>query len=66
MPDDRVQTQVRPAERGLTFVQAAVSLAGAVSVAALVPLAILVVGIPVALGVRGLLAVLTWLAAAVG
>jgi hypothetical protein len=44
-----------------TFLQSVVSLAGAAGIALLVPFAILLVGLPVALVVRGLLEVIGWL-----
>jgi hypothetical protein len=44
-----------------TFFQGLVSLAGAAGIALLAPFAILLVGLPVALAVRGLLAVIGWL-----
>jgi hypothetical protein len=53
----------RPAR---TLVQALISLASAGGVALLVPVGILLVGMPVALAVRGLLEVFEWLAAAWG
>ena len=53
----------RPARSKRTFAQALVSLIGAVGLALLVPFAMLAVGIPVALGIRGLLEVTEWLLA---
>jgi hypothetical protein len=50
----------------LTLVQALLSLSGAVGLALLVPFAILLVGLPVALAVRGLLEVVLWLFRAIG
>jgi hypothetical protein len=50
----------------LTLVQALLSLSGAVGLALLVPFAILLVGLPVALAVRGLLEVVLWLFRATG
>jgi hypothetical protein len=44
-----------------TFLQGVASLAGAAGVALLVPFAILLVGLPVALVVRGLLEAISWL-----
>jgi hypothetical protein len=51
----------RPSSAARTFLQGVVSLAGAAGVALLVPFAILLVGLPVALVVRGLLEALGWL-----
>jgi hypothetical protein len=45
----------------VTWLQALISLAGAVGIALLVPFAILLVGLPVALTLRGLLEVVRWL-----
>jgi hypothetical protein len=50
----------------LTLVQSLLSLSGAVGLALLVPFAILLVGLPVALAVRGLLEVVLWLFRATG
>jgi hypothetical protein len=50
----------RPALSQRTFAQALASLIGAAGLALLVPFAILAVGIPVALGVGGLLEVADW------
>ena len=49
-----------------TFAQALVSLIGATGLALLIPLVILAIGIPVALGIRGALAVAAWIVAFVG
>ena len=49
-----------------TLLQALVSLAGAAGISLLVPFAILVVGLPIALAVRGLLEVFAWLFPAIG
>jgi hypothetical protein len=51
----------RPAANGRTFLKDMVSLAGAASVALLVPLVILVIGIPIALALRGVVDVANWL-----
>lgn len=51
----------RPATAGRTFRQGVVSLAGAAGIALLVPFAILMVGLPVALSVRGVLELFGWL-----
>ena len=56
----------RPRRSERTLLQALVSLAGAGSIALLVPFAILVVGLPIALAVRGLLEVFAWLFPAIG
>jgi hypothetical protein len=56
----------RPNGSERTLVQALVSLAGAAGIALLVPFAILAVGLPIALSVRGLLAVVVWLFPAIG
>jgi hypothetical protein len=44
-----------------TVLQGVVSLAGGASIALLVPLAVLLVGLPIALSVRGVLELLGWL-----
>ena len=49
----------RPRDR--TFVDGLISLAGAAGIALLVPFVILLIGMPVALSVRGLLEVTGWL-----
>ena len=51
----------RPYGSGRTLLQALISLAGAAGIALLVPFAILLVGLPIALAVRGLLEVFAWL-----
>ena len=51
--------RVRLADR--TFIDALISLAGAAGIALLVPFVILLIGMPVALAVRGLLEVIGWL-----
>jgi hypothetical protein len=51
----------RPLHSERTVLQALISLAGAAGIALLVPFAILLVGLPVALAVRGLLEALAWL-----
>jgi hypothetical protein len=50
----------RPTRRGRTFLQALASLAGAAGIALAVPFVILLIGLPVALAVRGLLEVIGW------
>ena len=49
-----------------TLLQALISVAGAVGIALLVPFAILLVGLPIALTVRGLLEVVLRLCRAIG
>jgi hypothetical protein len=51
----------RPARAGRTFLQGLASLAGAASIALLVPFAILLVGLPIALSIRGVLELFGWL-----
>lgn len=51
----------RPTRAGRTFLQGLVSLAGAASIALLVPFAILLVGLPIALSIRGVLELFGWL-----
>ena len=51
----------RPARAGRAFLQGLVSLAGAASIALLVPFAILMVGLPIALSIRGVLELFGWL-----
>jgi hypothetical protein len=46
---------------GRTFFQGLVSLAGAAGIALLVPLVILLIGLPIALSVRGVLELFSWL-----
>jgi hypothetical protein len=46
-----------------TFVQALASLAGAAGIALLVPFAILLIGLPVALVIRGIAEAIGWLLA---
>ena len=50
----------RPGRGGRTFLQALVSLAGAAGIALAVPFVILLIGLPIALAVRGLLEVVDW------
>jgi hypothetical protein len=50
----------RPSSGDRTFLQGVVSLAGAAGIVLLVPFAILLVGLPVALAVRGVLEVIGW------
>ena len=50
----------RPARGGLTFLQGLVSLVGAAGIALAVPFVILLIGLPIALTVRGLLEVVGW------
>jgi hypothetical protein len=56
----------RPRGSERTLLHALVSLAGAAGIVLLVPFAILVVGLPIALAVRGLLEVFVWLFPAIG
>jgi hypothetical protein len=56
----------RPYGSEWTLLQALITLAGAAGIALLVPLAILLVGLPIALAVRGLLEVFVWLFPAIG
>jgi hypothetical protein len=51
----------RPARAGRAFLQGLVSLAGAAGIALLVPFAILMVGLPIALSIRGVLELFGWL-----
>jgi hypothetical protein len=51
----------RPSSGDRRFLQGLVSLAGAAGIALLVPFLILLVGLPVALAVRGLLEAIGWL-----
>ena len=48
---------------GRTFLQNLLSLAGAVGIALVVPVAILLVGLPIALVVRGIVEAVSWLGA---
>ena len=50
----------RPARGGRTFLQGLVSLAGAAGITLAVPFVILMIGLPIALAVRGLLEVVGW------
>ena len=50
----------RPTSEGRTFLQGLVSLAGAAGIALVVPFVILLIGLPIALAVRGLLEVVGW------
>jgi hypothetical protein len=50
----------RPARGGRTFLQGLVSLAGAAGIALAVPFVILLIGLPIALAVRGLLEAVGW------
>jgi len=56
----------RPYDSVRAPLQALVSVAGAAGIALLVPFAILLVGLPIALTVRGLLEVVRWLFPAIG
>lgn len=47
--------------RDRTFLQGVASLAGGAGIALLVPVAILLVGLPIALSIRGVLELLSWL-----
>jgi hypothetical protein len=53
----------RPAGDGRTFLEGLVSLAGAAGIALLVPFAILLIGMPIALAVRGVVETASWLLA---
>ena len=55
----------RPTHSKRTFAQGLVSLIGAAGLALVVPFAMLAVGIPVALGIRGLLELAEWFRAVV-
>jgi hypothetical protein len=50
----------RPTSEGRTFLQGLVSLTGAAGIALVVPFVILLIGLPIALAVRGLLEVVGW------
>ena len=50
----------RPTSEGRTFLQGLVSLTGAAGIALAVPFVILLIGLPVALAVRGLLEAIGW------
>jgi hypothetical protein len=50
----------RPTRGGRTFLQGLVSLAGAAGIALAVPFVILLIGMPIALAVRGLLEAVSW------
>jgi hypothetical protein len=56
----------RPYRSEWTLLQVVTSLAGAAAVVLLVPFVILLVGLPIALAVRGLLEVVLWLFPAIG
>jgi hypothetical protein len=51
----------RPSSADRTFLQGLVSLAGAAGIALLVPFAILLVGLPIALSIRGVVELFGWL-----
>ena len=51
----------RPATEGATLLKGLASLAGAAGIALLVPLVILVIGMPIALAVRGVVESASWL-----
>jgi hypothetical protein len=53
----------RPATNGARFVKGVVSLAAAAGIALLVPLVILLIGTPIALAVRGVVAAASWVLA---
>jgi hypothetical protein len=53
----------RPATNQGTFVKGLVSLFAAAGIALLVPLVILLIGTPIALGVRGVVAAASWVLA---
>ena len=50
----------RPIREGRTFLQGLVSLTGAAGIALALPIVILLIGLPIALAVRGLLEVVGW------
>lgn len=54
----------RPVKPERTFAHALVSIAGAAGLALIAPFAILLVGMPVALAVRGLVEALQWISTA--
>ena len=58
---DVIDVSLRRTKR--TFLQGLVSLAGAVGIALLVPFAILLIGLPIALVVRGIAEAIGWLLA---
>jgi hypothetical protein len=63
--DDRVDIS-HPASHSpqeLTFVAALVSLVGASGIALLIPLVILLIGLPIALAIRGVVEAVSWLIA---
>ena len=53
----------RPATDGRTFLEGLVSLTGGVGIALLVPFVILLIGVPIALAVRGVIEAASWLVA---
>ena len=53
----------RPATDGRTFLKGLMSLAGAAGIALLVPFVILLIGMPIALAIRGITAAASWLLA---
>jgi hypothetical protein len=55
-----------PHDSERTLLQALASLAGAAGIALLVPFAILLIGMPIALAVRGLVEVFTWFLSVAG
>ena len=61
LPMPNVVAVSRPAHADQTFLQALVSLFGAAGLALLMGVAILVIGLPIALVVRGLLEAISWL-----
>jgi hypothetical protein len=61
LPMADVVTVPRPAHADRTFLQALVSLFGAAGLALLMGVAILLIGLPIALVVRGLLEAISWL-----
>jgi hypothetical protein len=73
-PSDRIDAGSEPAREGVididmssrvgdrTFIDALISLAGGAGIALLVPFVILLIGVPVALTIRGVLEVIGWLA----
>ena len=52
-----------PATDGRTFLESLVSLAGGAAIALLVPFVILLIGMPIALAVRGVVEAASWLLA---
>lgn len=61
--DDGIVDVSRPHYGGRTLLQRLVSLAGAIGIAVLLPFMLLLVGLPIALAVRGLAESISWLLA---